>query len=97
MSKGLLILSTLISKYLGHKIKIDDDWDNIKVNIMKTILKKKFEQHPFIKNNLLNTGLRPLVEHTRTNSFWGDGGGNTGLNMLGKILTEIRNEYYLNS
>ena len=42
INKQLNVKSTLISKYLGHKIKIDDDWDNIKVNIMKTILKKNF-------------------------------------------------------
>jgi hypothetical protein len=44
----------------------------------------------------LNTGLRPIVEHTKDDNFWGDGGDGSGKNMLGKILTKVRNKYYEN-
>jgi len=88
--------SVLISKYIGSKIKPREDWDEVKVDIMEKILQLKFDQHEDIRENLLNTGLRPLVDHTKDDSFWGDGGDGSGHNMLGKILTRIRNKYYEN-
>ena len=50
----------------------------------------KFAQHPDIRAVLLSTGDERLVEHTSSDSYWGDGGDGTGNNMLGKILMEIR-------
>ena len=31
-----------------------------------------------------------LVEHTRNDSYWGDGGDGTGKNMLGQVLMSLR-------
>lgn len=86
--------SVIMSKYLGNKIVTNDDWEEKKVEIMEKILELKFEQHECIRENLLNTGLRQIVEHTKDDTFWGDGGDGTGKNMLGKILMKIRNKYY---
>jgi hypothetical protein len=44
------------------------------------------------RNLLLSTGNAMIVEHTANDSYWGDGGDGSGLNMLGKVLMEIRNE-----
>jgi ribA/ribD-fused uncharacterized protein len=86
--------SPTVSKYLGNKVKVRSDWEEIKLEIMENIVKLKFEQHEDIRENLLSSGLRPIVEHTKDDSFWGDGEDGEGKNMMGKILTNIRNSYY---
>jgi predicted NAD-dependent protein-ADP-ribosyltransferase YbiA (DUF1768 family) len=32
------------------------------------------------------------VEHTERDAYWGDGGDESGKNMLGQILMEVREE-----
>ncbi|CAF1495664.1 unnamed protein product, partial [Rotaria sordida] len=46
----------------------------------------KFQQHPKLKQLLLSTGDRTLVEHTINDSYWGDGGDGSGRNQLGITL-----------
>ncbi|CAF4286504.1 unnamed protein product, partial [Adineta steineri] len=48
----------------------------------------KFTQHPQLKYILLSTGHRTLVEHTKNDSYWGDGGNGTGQNRLGITLMQ---------
>lgn len=55
-------------------------------------VKAKFSSYPLLTNLLLNTGDATLVEHTRNDSYWGDGGDGTGMNRLGKILMQVREE-----
>lgn len=59
---------------------------------MKTALTAKFSQRKELKKLLLDTGYAILVEHAPLDPYWGDGGNGTGLNMLGKLLMEVRNE-----
>lgn len=61
---------------------------------MYDILRCKFDQHPELKHNLMNTGLRKIVYRTSEDSFWGDGGDGTGHNYLGKTLYRLREYYY---
>lgn len=82
-----------ISKKLGQTCKIPEDWDDKKCNIMFEILKLKFQQHDNIRENLLNTGLRPIIKHD-SNKYWGDGKDGSGKNILGRMLTKIRNKLY---
>ncbi len=57
---------------------------------MKTALLHKFEQHQDLRDELLKTGKRMLIEHTPHDTYWGDGGDGEGLNRLGKLLMEVR-------
>ncbi|GBC61503.1 DUF1768 domain-containing protein [Desulfonema ishimotonii] len=66
------------------------DWEQVKNDVMRKAVRAKFFQHPDIAEILLNTGHARLVEHTGNDSYWGDGGHGRGRNMLGQILTEIR-------
>jgi hypothetical protein len=50
------------------------------------------QQRPVLRQRLLDTGNRQLVEHTKHDSYWGDGGDGTGQNHLGKILMRVRQE-----
>jgi len=43
-----------------------------------------------LRSLLLETGNATIVEHTENDSYRGDGGDGTGLNMLGIMLMEIR-------
>ena len=83
----------IISINLGRKI-LREDWGSVCDKIMLRILKYKFDQHPILKENLLNTGLRPIIQHTRADDFWGDGGDGSGENKLGKLLMKLREHYY---
>jgi ribA/ribD-fused uncharacterized protein len=68
------------------------DWEQVKDDIMREVVRAKFTQHKALKETLLSTGDAILVEHTENDRYWGDGGDGTGKNMLGKILMEIREE-----
>ena len=63
---------------------------------MYKALVAKFTQHEDLKEQLIATGNSFLVEHTKRDKYWGDGGdgGNEtkGRNMLGKLLVRVRNE-----
>ena len=57
---------------------------------MRYAVREKFRQNPVIKEDLLETGDSIIIEHTKNDSYWADGGDGTGKNMLGKILMEVR-------
>lgn len=67
-------------------------WEEKKISYMYNILYHKFRQHPELLENLLNTGLRPLVKISK-DSFWGDGTNGQGKNLHGKILSQLRNKF----
>ena len=68
------------------------DWDRIKDEVMYRVVLAKFTQHPDIKTMLLSAGNARLVEHTKSDSYWADGGDGCGKNMLGQILMHVRDE-----
>jgi ribA/ribD-fused uncharacterized protein len=86
-------VSPIISINIGRKI-VCKDWYEICDKVIMNVLKCKFDQHDEIKNNLLSTGLRPIIQHTRTDNYWGDGGDGHGKNKLGISLVELREIYY---
>jgi len=85
-------------KRLGatRQIKLRPDWEDVKENIMMIALRAKFDQYPELKQLLLSTAGKSLVEHTENDNYWGDAGDGSGLNRLGNLLVELR-EYYLNN
>lgn len=71
------------------------DWDEVKVDIMRRILKAKVEQHEYVKRKLLATGDRELIEDSWRDDFWGWGPNKNGQNMLGKLWMELRTEIHV--
>lgn len=67
-------------------------WDTQRDEVMRDAVRAKFTQHADIRQILLDTGEQTLVEHTKNDSYWGDGGDGSGQNRLGQILMEIRAE-----
>jgi len=80
------------AKALGKKVKIQDDWDADRLQIMYDIVKAKFVQHPDLAKKLIATGNEEIVEeNTWGDTYWGVCNG-IGKNMLGNILMDIRLE-----
>ena len=78
-----------------RQIKLRSDWEEVKDNVMMFALRSKFDQYPELKQLLLSAAGNSLVEHTENDNYWGDGGGGSGLNRLGILFVELK-ENYLN-
>jgi ribA/ribD-fused uncharacterized protein len=68
------------------------DWETVKDDLMREALRAKFTQHPQLRSLLLSTADAELIEHSRNDCYWADGGDGSGKNMLGKLLMELRAE-----
>lgn len=68
------------------------DWEEIKDKVMLQALRMKFSQHPEIAKELLATGDAIIIEHTRNDAYWADGGDGSGKNKLGLLLMHVRDE-----
>lgn len=77
----------------ANKEKHRKDWDNIKLSIMKDILRAKVEQHPYVKKKLLESGDKELIEDSWRDAYWGWGPDKDGENHLGKLWMEVRGEF----
>ena len=75
-----------------RKVRIRDNWDHTKDNVMLEAVRAKFTQHNDLKELLIDTGDALLIEHTENDDYWGDGGNGKGKNKLGKILMKVREE-----
>ncbi len=73
------------------------DWAKIKLAVMERILRTKLEQHSYVREMLLATGSRELVEDSPKDSFWGRGPDHLGHNHLGKLWMKLRSEIYQES
>ena len=84
--------SPMIAARLGRsrKIPIKNNWEEIKDDVMRRAIVEKIRQHTAVKDLLLSTGNSELIEHTKNDSYWADGGDGSGKNMLGIILMECR-------
>lgn len=78
-----------IAKKLGQAVIIREDWNDIKISIMKELTSLKFD-NCLIEHMLLNTQNKILIEENFWNdTFWGVCRG-VGQNKLGIILMEER-------
>lgn len=67
------------------------DWEQVKDEIMRKAVQRKFETHADIREILLSTGEEDIVENAPNDYYWGCGKDGTGQNKLGQILVEVRN------
>lgn len=67
-------------------------WNTVKVGFMRRILRRKADQHEYVRRKLLATGDRELIENSWRDDFWGWGPNRDGRNMLGKLWMEVRAE-----
>ncbi len=86
--------SPMMAARLGRdrKAPLRKDWEAVKIGVMRQALLAKFTQHAELKELLLSTGNRRLIESTPNDDYWGDGGDGSGKNMLGRLLMEVRSQ-----
>ena len=83
------------AKKLGRQISVREDWEEVKIQVMREVLFAKFTQNPQLAKYLVETGEKPLMEgNFHKDLFWGiDGKTRMGENHLGKLLMELRREF----
>ena len=84
------------SKRLGRKVHLRSDWESVKDQVMLDALRKKFAIHE-LREKLLATGDADLIEGTVWHDqYWGicncDRCKGKGINILGKLLIQVREE-----
>jgi ribA/ribD-fused uncharacterized protein len=93
------------AKALGRLVKgySDDDWSKVRYDVMFQVNLCKYTQNPELKEKLLATDNKILVEVNPRDNIWGIGMDEDnpdiydetkwrGLNLLGKVLMEVRDE-----
>lgn len=79
------------AKRAGQRLELRDDWEQVKVKVMLDLQRQKYAV-PYLREKLLATGDAELVEgNTWGDRFWGVC-GDTGLNWLGRLLMQVRDE-----
>ncbi|MCA2011753.1 NADAR family protein [Cereibacter sphaeroides] len=68
------------------------DWEEVKDALMLQALRVKFATHPVPRTLLLETGTRMIVENAPGDFYWGCGADGSGLNRLGILLMQVRDE-----
>ena len=78
------------AKKLGRKVDLREDWETVKIDVMRDVLKSKFSLNSELREKLIATGDVELIEGNHWNDrFWGVCRGK-GQNHLGKLLMELR-------
>lgn len=73
-----------------HKENVDPKFTAAKLEVMKDIYVVKLNQHQDVREALIKTGNKIIIENSPTDSFWGIGPDGNGQNHLGKIWMELR-------
>ena len=82
------------AKRFGKNVKLRNDWEQVKVSIMKDLLREKFK-NPYLREKLIATKDWTLEEGNHWHdTFWGicPPGSGDGQNILGKLIMEVREE-----
>jgi ribA/ribD-fused uncharacterized protein len=82
-----------IGRDLNNKIR--NDWELIKIDVMREAIYAKFTQHNCLRELLLSTNDELIIEASPYDYFWGEGAEKTGKNYLGQILMEVRGKIKL--
>lgn len=81
------------AKHLGRRVTLRSDWDSVKLEVMRRLVRQKFHSDRGLRRALLATRDAELIEgnHWR-DTFWGQCPIGHGFNHLGEILMEVRAE-----
>lgn len=97
--KNFIGLDPSTAKRKGRRVKLRNDWEEIKDQVMYEIVLNKFLQNEDLKDKLLKTGEEELIEgNTWHDNHFGDCNCSRpkckqkGKNILGKILMRVREE-----
>lgn len=104
LRRGIQVLTSPGSaKVVGDALPLRPDWEDIKVDVMRTILRVKFSKGSDLSALLMATSPHELIEGNRWHdNFWGvcrcpgcsGGVPSEQLNWLGKLLMERREQFH---
>lgn len=81
------------AKHLGRRVTMRPDWDAVKLEVMKRLLRQKFRPGSTLAARLVATGGSELVEGNYWgDTYWGQCPVGTGYNHLGRLLMQVRGE-----
>lgn len=92
-------LDPATTKAMGRKANLREDWDEVKNDVMRRVVRLKFEQNTDLRKRLIDTDDAVLIEGNNWHdNYWGactcEGcERKKGKNMLGNILMELRSEF----
>ena len=81
-----------------YRDRTREDWDDVRVNVMRWCLRIKLQNNWERFGHVLErTGKRPIVEESIKDEFWGakpkGEGLLIGMNVLGRLLMELREQF----
>lgn len=79
------------AKRIGRRVRLRSDWETVKIDIMRHLLRIKFEDSELASKLKATKGIELVEFNDWGDIFWGVCRGK-GKNVLGNLLTEIRNE-----
>ena len=85
-------LLEVIGKAITHSVCFTNLRDKVRYGVMIKALQAKFTQHKDLKDILLSTGAKTLIEDAKNDKVWGVGRDGKGQNLLGKALMQVRDE-----
>jgi len=83
-----------IARTIGKREDVNKEWESKQFDIMVDILYQKCIQNKDVLSTVLKSGLRPFIQHTKTDRYWGDGGNGYGYNYLGKAWDKVREKIF---
>jgi len=96
--------SPMTAKMKGkpYRSQSREDWMGVRLKIMRWALRMKLAyNYSSFRDALLETDNLPIVEESRKDRFWGaepvDAENLIGLNVLGRLLMELREELKVNA
>lgn len=89
--KSTTMIGELIQKY-KDAVCLHPYWYTGRDEVMLKAVREKFYQNPDLRKILISTGDAVLIEASPTDSYWGAGKDGKGVNKLGKILMQVRDE-----
>lgn len=89
---GSLGSNPMDAKKKGGKVKMRGNWNKLRIQVMKDVVKSKFERDENLIKKLLATGKQTIIEGHTGDKFWG---GKS--NHLGNILMNTREMFAVKS
>jgi ribA/ribD-fused uncharacterized protein len=95
-AKSAVLAWEVSTKYKHLQIPEFKD-EKHKLKVMKELMRQKALQHADVRNALVDSGDLKIIKHIVTpppgDGFWDDGEDGNGLNHIGKMWMEIREEF----
>lgn len=78
------------AKREGKRIALRADWNDVKLNVMRSLIDIKFFGHARLGQALLNTNGHKLIHLSPWDTYWGVDYQGSGHNHLGHIIMNTR-------